>query len=150
MAQLAEGSLPKSKVSSSNSVIRKILCRTWVYCWKDENKEKDAGNDPFKKLSSQWRWSFFWKNGPSISLFLIYFRLFKQTLQFLQQIYVKNVHPVYCAGIWTHDLQEISLLPKPLDQGSCPRRWSFTLRRIRIILCDDCTTAAGPASRPVQ
>ena len=27
------------------------------------------------------------------------FRLFKHTLQFLQQIYVKNVHPVYGTGI---------------------------------------------------
>ena len=31
--------------------------------------------------------------------FLFIFGLFKQTLQFLQQIYVKNVHPVYGAGI---------------------------------------------------
>ena len=36
------------------------------------------------------------------------FRLFKHTLQFLQQIYVKNVHPVYGTGIWTHD---VSLFP---------------------------------------
>ena len=45
-------------------------------------------------------------------LFFIYFRLFKQTsLQFLQQIYVKNVHPVYGAGIQTQDPQDMSLLP---------------------------------------
>ena len=31
--------------------------------------------------------------------FLFYFRLFKQTLQPSQQINVKNVHPVYGAGI---------------------------------------------------
>ena len=37
------------------------------------------------------------------------FGLFNQT--FLQQIYVKNVHPVYGAGIWTHNLQNKSLLP---------------------------------------
>ena len=41
--------------------------------------------------------------------FLFYFRLFKQTLQFLQQIYVKNVHPVYGAGIRTHDLWNMLL-----------------------------------------
>ena len=36
------------------------------------------------------------------------FDLFKQTsLQFLQQIYVKNVHPVYGAGIRTHDLRNL-------------------------------------------
>ena len=32
-------------------------------------------------------------------LFFVYFRLFKPTLKFLQQINVKNVHPVYDAGI---------------------------------------------------
>ena len=36
---------------------------------------------------------------------------FKQTIQILQQIYVKNVHPLYGAGIWTKDLQNTSLLP---------------------------------------
>ena len=41
----------------------------------------------------------------------IYFRLFKQTLQFLRQINVKNVHPVFSTGIQTHDLQNVSLLP---------------------------------------
>ena len=39
-------------------------------------------------------------------LIFVYFRLFKQTLQFLQQIIEKNVHPVFGAGIWTHDLSE--------------------------------------------
>ena len=34
----------------------------------------------------------------ALALFLVYFRHFKQTLQFLQQIYVKNFHPVYDAG----------------------------------------------------
>ena len=31
-----------------------------------------------------------------------------------------NVHPVYGAGIRTYDLQNVSLFPKPLDQGSRP------------------------------
>ena len=34
----------------------------------------------------------------------VYFRLFKQTLQSLQQINVKKVRTVYCAGIQTHNL----------------------------------------------
>ena len=39
------------------------------------------------------------------------FGLFKQTsLQLLQKIYVKNVHPVYGAGIRTHNLHNMSLL----------------------------------------
>ena len=45
-------------------------------------------------------------------LFFIYFRLFKQiSIQFLQQINVKNVHPVYGAGIQTLNLQNMSLHP---------------------------------------
>ena len=41
------------------------------------------------------------KNGPTPASFSVIFGLFKQTLQFLQ--YVKSVHPVYGAGIRTHD-----------------------------------------------
>ena len=43
--------------------------------------------------------------------FSINFGLSKHTLQFLQQINVKNVHLVYGAGIWTHDLWNMILLP---------------------------------------
>ena len=39
---------------------------------------------------------FKWAN---CGLFFVYFRLFKETIQFLQEINVKNVHPVYSAGI---------------------------------------------------
>ena len=53
----------------------------------------------------------FFKKWAILGLFFVYFRLFKQTLQFLQQINVKNVHPVYGAGIRTHDLWNMSLLP---------------------------------------
>ena len=60
-------------------------------------------------------------------LFFIYFCLFKQALQFLQQIYEKNVHPVYGAGIQTHNLQDMSLLPSPLEQGSCPVTITFCI-----------------------
>ena len=51
------------------------------------------------------------KNGPFLASLSFIFGLFKQTLQFLQQINVKNVHPVYSAEIQTHDPQNISLLP---------------------------------------
>ena len=49
-----------------------------------------------------------------LSIFFVYFRLFKQTLQFLQQIYVKkrNVHPV---SIWHRYLN-----PRPLEYKSPP------------------------------
>ena len=55
-------------------------------------------------------------------------RLFKQKIQFLQQINVKkcpNVHPAYGAAIRTHYLTNMSLHPLPLDQGS--------LERVRLI-----------------
>ena len=57
-----------------------------------------------------------------LGLFFVYFRLFKQTAQFLKQNNVKkcDVHPVYGAGIQTHNLQNMILLPLPLNQGSCP------------------------------
>ena len=45
-----------------------------------------------------------------LGLFFVYFRLFKQTKQFLQQINVKNVHPVYSAGIQTHNYKYMRLL----------------------------------------
>ena len=53
------------------------------------------------------------KNGPTPTSFSFIFGLFKQTIQFLQQIKVKkcHVHPVYRAGIRTHDLWNMSLLP---------------------------------------
>ena len=44
-------------------------------------------------------------------LFFVYFNLFEQTLQFVEQIYVKNVPPVYGVGIQTHNPQNMSLLP---------------------------------------
>ena len=39
------------------------------------------------------------------------FSSFQTNITILQQRNVKNVHPVYGAGIWTHDLRNMSLLP---------------------------------------
>ena len=50
-AQLVERLLPIPEVRGSNPVIGKIVLNI-VYCqlyWKDENKEKEAGNGPFFK-----------------------------------------------------------------------------------------------------
>ena len=56
--------------------------------------------------------NFFLKKWANPASFSFIFGLFKQTsIQFLQQIYVKNVHPVYGAGIRTHDLRNVSLFP---------------------------------------
>ena len=44
--------------------------------------------------------------------FRLFSVFFKQTpMQFLQRSNVKNIHPVYGAGIRTHDLENMSLLP---------------------------------------
>ena len=58
------------------------------------------------------------KMGHHRPLFRLFSVFFKQTVYFLQQINEKNVHPVYSTGIQTHDLQNVSLIPSPLDQGS--------------------------------
>ena len=53
MAQLVEWSLPIPEVRGSNPVIRKIylfllnICLLSTLYWKDENKEKEAGDGPF-------------------------------------------------------------------------------------------------------
>ena len=54
------------------------------------------------------------KMGHSRPLF-VYLCPFKQTLHFLQQINVKNLHSVSGAGIRTHNFQNMSLLPELLD-----------------------------------
>ena len=48
----------------------------------------------------------------------IIFGLFKQTLQFIQYYNEMNVIPVSGVGIRTCDVQNVSLLHWPLDQGS--------------------------------
>ena len=53
-------------------------------------------------------------NGPTTASIFVYFclfSLFNQTLQILQQINVKNVHPVYGARSRTHDFQNMSCFP---------------------------------------
>ena len=54
VAELVELLLPILEVHRSNPVIGKLLYGKFVYCqlyWKDENKEKEAGNGPlFKKM----------------------------------------------------------------------------------------------------
>ena len=52
VAQLVEQSVPKPEVRGSNPVIGKNLlniCLLSTVYWKDENKEKEAGNCPFFK-----------------------------------------------------------------------------------------------------
>ena len=46
-----------------------------------------------------------------IASFCLFSVIFKRTLQFLQQIYVKNFFTVYGAGIQTHNLHYINHIP---------------------------------------
>ena len=53
-----------------------------------------------KVKGTHWKFVvFFKKNGPSSASFSFIFVFVKQELQCLQQIILKNVHPVHCAGI---------------------------------------------------
>ena len=55
-AQLVERLFPTTEVCDSNPVITKFILNN-VHCqlyWKDENKEKEAGNGPFKKTESNY------------------------------------------------------------------------------------------------
>ena len=66
--------------------------------------------------------NFFLKNGPNPASFSFIFGLFQtnNTIFTTNQCEKCHVHPVSGARIRTHDLWNVSLLPKPLDQGSRP------------------------------
>ena len=71
MAQLVEQSLPIAEVCGSNPVIGKKNILN-IYCqlyWKDENKEKEAGNGPFFYEINYALWRF--RNNFSIILLQI-------------------------------------------------------------------------------
>ena len=57
VAQLVEQSLPTLEIRGSNTVIGKLLYRTFICLLstelKRQNKEKEGGNGPFKKRKSQ-------------------------------------------------------------------------------------------------
>ena len=60
--------------------------------------EESEGNRKRKRKGAEIVVMYF-LNGPSLASFSFIFGLFKQTIQILQQINVKNVHSVYGAGI---------------------------------------------------
>ena len=67
----------------------------------------------------------FFKKWANPGLFFVYFRLFKQTIQFLQQINVKNVHPVYIARIRTHIPLEHESPPITTRLRLPPKAWTW-------------------------
>ena len=56
--------------------------------------------------------TFFQKNGPTSASFFIYFWSFHTNItKFYNKYMWINVQLVYGAGIWTHGLWKVSLLP---------------------------------------
>ena len=104
VVQLVERLLPKPVIRSSNSVIGIIYTHYELY-WKDENKEKEAGNGLFKKpqvINVYLKWAI----TASFSSFSVFF----------EQINVKNVHLVSGDGIRTHD-HYYTRAPAPNELG---------------------------------
>ena len=90
----------------------------------DDNRTKTChclGAYSIQFNASTCNWYFF-KNGPTPASFSFIFGPFQTNIItiFTTNIWGKNVHPVYGAGIRTHDLWNVSLFPLPLDQGSRP------------------------------
>ena len=52
-------------------------------------------------------------------------------------MHVKNIHPVHGAGIRTHDLCNMSLLPQPLDQGCSVECLTFLNKSFVTIFAKD-------------
>ena len=104
VVQLVERLLPKPVIRNSNSVIGIIYTHYELY-WKDENKEKEAGNGLFKKpqvINVYLKWAI----TASFSSFSVFF----------EQINVKNVHLVSGDGIRTHD-HYYTRAPAPNELG---------------------------------
>ena len=54
---------------------------------------------------------FFKKKGQPWPLFRLFSVFSNKQYNFYNKYMWKNVHPVYGAGIWTHNLQNVSLFP---------------------------------------
>ena len=70
-----------------------------------------SANNAKTDAKIEWALEVFYKKMVNPASLSFIFGLFKNALLFLQQINVKNVHPIYSAGIWTHDLSNMSRLP---------------------------------------
>ena len=77
--------------------------------WKAETNPLSYGGTT--KLST-----LFLQESANPGLFFVYFRSFETNNTIFTTMW-KNVHQISGAGIWTHDLSNMSRLPKPLDQG---------------------------------
>ena len=108
--------MPSASTTTASSSCRRLRLssRNWRPRFLNSSRLVDF-NQIKENVLAQWIRMYllsFFLNGPTPTSFSFIFGLFKQTsLQFLQQINVKNVHQVYGAGIRTHNLWNMSLFP---------------------------------------
>ena len=82
-------------------------------------------NNLFRPHSSLYNKRILLKMVHTRSLFRSFFVFQTNITSILLQINVKNVHPVYGAGVRTHNLQIVSVIPQPLVHGFCPTESIF-------------------------
>ena len=87
------------------------------FCFRESRLKKNGAYQTLESSSNLIGNSLFKKNWANPGLFFVYFRSFSNKHYNFYNMW-KNVHPVYGAGIRTHDLRNVSLFPLPLDQGS--------------------------------
>ena len=111
-------------LASQSSVLNTNGHRTWKYCANTTvNGFRTDQSPTVRSLRVQYYKANFHvigtsgrktnaRNGPTPASFCLFSVLFKQTIQFLQQINVKkcHVHLVYGAGIQTHNFLKVSCL----------------------------------------
>ena len=108
-------SIPSDKDSNWNvktdfALMRNVGQLTWENVLPILLKVDQCGHTDASQFERM-LFSFFLKKWPTPASFSFIFGHFKQTLQFLQQINVKNVHLVYGTGYRTHDLWIVSVFP---------------------------------------
>ena len=91
----------------------RFWCMLWGRCSLSMQLEIFAPSlhdlDRFNSMVQICRCISYW-NGPIPASFSFIFGLYNQIIQ--------KIFPVSCAGIWTHNLFIMSLLPLPQDQGA--------------------------------
>ena len=85
--------------------------------------------DFLNKFNTSSIFIFFFKNWPTPASFCVFLVFSNKQYNFYNKYMLKNLHPVYGAGIPTHNLQNVSLFPQPLDQGS-RNSFSFPVKNV--------------------
>ena len=100
-----------SKRRSCPEFAWRTYCPSRKGCWRNRQSGINFGFSSLQQRLMIWRQHrVHVKNGPSSATFSFIFGFFKQTLQILEQIDVKNLHSVSGTRIRNHDLLIMSLL----------------------------------------